>query len=413
MSAPPLSMSVQDRQSSWAGDVLQLAESDLDSMFASGSHVSADIEVQACVRLNVSSLHPGELRICLATNITAQRHFAPTITLEGFGSLVSSGREVVLAASVNHHVETTNASLSLADIASFSYQWTMRRLANSETARPGADINLVDIPSSQSIILRIPKHMLEPQESYKISFEANMTKVYGMSRGVVSFSDVLRTIARDVVAGVHGISEFQKIPADMALRLDGGLASHDPEDAPNSTWIFQWACVNHTVAQQTTCSGAEVTQSGAVYALPAEAIAYSSILNVTLNFSVISNGGMLRRSSLFEATFSIIPKGSPSLFITGTSFIVSQGSNLSLTANLDGGNNSVNTASLTAYRWEIKRNSSSSSLSSPSIIDANTASIVLPVSHLVDIAQPQQKEVAITAIAIQDSEIARSTVRAA
>jgi len=394
---------VQDRQSSWAGDILQLAESDIDSIFRNDSDVSADMEVQACVRLNVSSLHSEELRICSVTNITAQRNLAPTIAFEGFGTFVSSGREVVLAARINHHIKSPNMSLSLDDIASFSYRWTMRRLTNSQTARSGADINLIDIPSSRSIALRIPKYMLEPQESYRISFEANMTKVYGMRRGLVSFADVLSTIARGVVAGINGLSNFQNIPADVGLNLDGSSACYDPEDAPNSTWIFQWSCINQTEAHQ-ICSGARLTRNGAVYALPSERLAHSTILNLTLNFSVVSNGGTLRRSSLFHTTFHVIPKGSPSLFITGRSFIVSRGGTLSLTANFDGGN-STDTDSLTEYRWEMERNSSS-----PFIIDANTASIVLPGSQLVDAARPQQKEVAITAIAIQGSERARSTV---
>eukprot|EP00466_Bigelowiella_natans_P009831 jgi/Bigna1/137893/aug1.41_g12601 len=418
VSSPSPATSVLDRQSSWAGDTLQLDTPDLDSMFPSQGDVSADVEVKACVRMNATALHAAELRLCAACNVTMQRNFAPTITLNGFGSKVSPGRDIVLDASIDHHLKSRNVSLSSADIASFSYQWSMQRTANSETGRPGATVDLTLVPSSRSRTLRVPKQLLEPLEAYQVTFAANMTKVYGASRGVVSLTDVLSTSGRDVVALINSINDFQRIPAsDRSLRLDADSASYDPEKAINSSRIFQWTCINNT-APQHPCVGAQVSSSGGVYTLPSDSLVFPSSLNITLNFSVISNGGTLRRSSSFKAFFSVISPGSPTLVITGHAFVVSRGGDIRLTANLVWGSSTSNGgdgvgAPSISYRWESRRNlsSSSASSSSPLAFLASTTSLVLPVSQLANIVHGLQKDVAISAVAMEGgTEIARSTV---
>eukprot|EP00975_Prorocentrum_lima_P004523 979704-Prorocentrum_lima.AAC.1 len=62
------------------------------------------------------------------------------------------------------------------DIASFSYIWTISRLANNSTGRPSKAVDLSQTSSSKTTVLTIPTHLLDPGENYQVTFEANMTK---------------------------------------------------------------------------------------------------------------------------------------------------------------------------------------------------------------------------------------------
>eukprot|EP00466_Bigelowiella_natans_P009464 jgi/Bigna1/141072/aug1.60_g15780 len=249
------------------------------------------VGITACVRFNSSSISTNELQICAETNTTLQRSFAPTITLSGFG-IVSSGQDVILTADINHHLQSKNNSLSAEDISSFSYLWAISRLTNSRTGRSGRTIDLSETLSSKTTVLRIPTHLLEPAESYQISFEANMTKVYGVQRGLLLLSNVLETSARPPVAMIKGVGDFQEIPANsLDLYLDAGSASYDPEEAKNATKIFEWSCTNHTAQQP--CSAVQISANGDVFSIPSLALRYStrfpSILNITGLLALTAN----------------------------------------------------------------------------------------------------------------------------
>eukprot|EP00466_Bigelowiella_natans_P001240 jgi/Bigna1/89089/estExt_fgenesh1_pg.C_430087 len=259
--------------------------------------------------------------------------------------------------------------------------------------------------------------MLDPAERYQVIFEANMTKVYGPQRGLVSLTDILETSVRPLVAMIKGVGDFQEIPASsMDLYLDAGSVSYDPEEAKNATKTFEWSCTNHTTQQP--CAPSQISGNGEVFSIPSQALRYSpdfpSILNITVNFSVVSNEGTLRRSSSRSLLVRVISKSSPALFISGKSLILSRNGLISLTANRISSTNAGSESGGGTYRWQISDPSSSSRPSLQSFLSSSphrsplsllssssgagstlgtTASLVLPLSQIAAVQQqPQQNK---------------------
>eukprot|EP00466_Bigelowiella_natans_P009442 jgi/Bigna1/79157/fgenesh1_pg.60_\ len=154
---------------------------------------------------------------------------------------------------------------------------------------------------------------------------------------------------------IKGVGDFQEIPANsLDLYLDAGSASYDPEEAKNATRVFEWSCTNHTAQQP--CSAVQISANGDVFSIPSLALRYStrfpSILNITVNFSVVSNDGTLRRSSDRSLLVRVISEDSPALFISGKSLIVSRNGLIALTANrISNGNAGSESSGSGAYRW--------------------------------------------------------------
>jgi len=284
--APLIQWSLSSGQE-WSGTSWILPRTELQAIIPIGN-TSMMLTSTACATV------PGrdEVGVCKSSVVTLYRNQIPTITLE-IPSVFKTGVDNTIRAVITHSANNITAE----QFKSFSYKWKLHRIGT--ISRPGEEI-ISSLDGLKNPTLAILKQALEPGESYQVQFFSNFSSFYGES---ISTNATFKTDISPLVAAIDGGD--RTINYGSGLRLSA-TSSHDPDEAQNSVKSFTWTCshIRYTNGSGSFngCTGFNLlgvnNTTRDILELSAQNLIAGTEIEISVNFSVVSNDRSLIRSSV-------------------------------------------------------------------------------------------------------------------
>ena len=245
-----------------------------------------DLQVHGCATLQAPQ-GSGSRTVCASHTMSVSSRPAPTIMISSLDPL-PPGQDSVLSADITH---ADPENITSSQRARFTYSWEVLRIGDS--GRNGAKVDILsssaNVQGVYSTNLLLPAGFLDPEESYKFIFKANLSSAYVTGDdGVFSFNHTVATSVSRVDAIISG-GAVRDVRAGDALTLDGS-ASNDPDAATPATASYAWSC--NDTSGGNGCQGFGQPTTAVVYIEQGNTVA-GSVLAMRLNYSVLSNDGTL------------------------------------------------------------------------------------------------------------------------
>ena len=265
-----------------------------------------DLQVHGCATLQAPQ-GSASRTVCESHTMSVSSRPAPSITISSLNPL-PPGQDSVLSADIAH---ADPENITSSQRAQFTYSWEVLRVGEAG-GRSGANVDLSLAQGVYSTNLLLSAGTLDPEESYKFIFKANLSSAYVTGDdGVFTFNHTVATSVSPVNAIISG-GAVRDVRAGDALTLDGST-SNDPDAASPATASYAWSC--NDTSGGNGCQGFGHPTTAVVYIEAGNTVA-GSVLSMRLNYSVLSNDDTLVLSFVVVACFFLCPI----LFITSTLF---------------------------------------------------------------------------------------------
>lgn len=293
---------------SWSADGVELSETgpglDLTPnqtvALLGGRSTPASVAFEACIFVEYR-------RACADLTVTFVSGSAPTISIHSEQPFLAGESNLVSA----DFGESLLRNLTLDEISSLSFSWTLARTARS--TRAGGDVHW----NCSTIVCSIDAKTLEPGENYELQLTADLSVTwYG---AVFSTSLAFATEKTPVVATIYSGSGFEVGIGDTLL-LDG-QPSDDPSKTAGARKSYSWRCgiFNGQTGLYDNCVNFRgsyheyLTLDTSTSNMGFEA---GQLYKFTLTFTVTSNDRTLSRTDSISALVTIREFGIPAVHLS-------------------------------------------------------------------------------------------------